>query len=89
MSDFTDWIDRHAEVLHRATPAPSWIDPETMMAVGAYVPREYGYAGYGVRVIAGDRSGALCNVSHADGSSFLLWADRYGNVGRVPDAATV
>jgi len=90
MSEVQEWVDAHAEVLRAVVPEKfHMLAPDQMMAVGAHVEREYGYTGYGVRVLVGDRAGALFAVCHSDGSEFRLWADRWGNVARVPDAAVV
>jgi hypothetical protein len=87
-STLAGWVARNAEALRNATPvAFHMLYPDTMVAVGAHVTREYDMTGYLIQVVYGDGSGALFEVSHSDGSRFRLWADRWGNVERVPDAA--
>lgn len=55
-------------------------NPETLIAVAAYVQREYGYSGYRIQP---NRDTILGNgefiVTHTDGSEFRVNADRDGN----------
>lgn len=85
-----DFADTNAEILQHCPREHSFgVTPDAMMAAGAYVQREFGHTGYIVRLITGDYSGALWELSSGDGSTRRLWTDRWGNVGLVADAVTV
>lgn len=60
--------------------------PDTMIAAAAHVEREYGYSGYRLgcetALVFG---GGIFAVRASDGGEFRLFADRYGNVSRLPD----
>lgn len=62
------------------------VSPDAMMAAAGHVSREYGYTGYRIGLVRyAQSSGGVFRVSHADGSTFYLVADRYENVARVAD----
>jgi len=62
--------------------------PDAFSAAAHYVEREYGY-GYRMGLAARFGAIAVFEVRHGDGSAFNVIADRWGNVQRVPDDASV
>ena len=90
MSDtLRDHVATHADLLNGMPEAGHQVSPDAMIAAAAHVEREYGY-GYRIGLASADFSGGgLFCVTASDGARFRLYADRYGNVVRVPDAQAV
>jgi hypothetical protein len=61
--------------------------PDALSAVAAYVNREYGSFGYSIGIAHTYPRVAVFEVRHADGSTFNLVADCWGNVKRPDDAS--
>lgn len=75
------------KILRSLPDANDWVSPEAMIAAAAHVDREYGY-GYRIGIVTSNYTGGgLFCVRASDGSRFRVFADRYGNVERIPDAS--
>lgn len=62
-----------------------FVSPDAMGAAAAHVAREYGPTGYVLACVVSDGNyGGLFLVRHSDGSLFMLKADYYGSVRRLP-----
>jgi hypothetical protein len=86
MSEIAAFVAEHAQDLNAGTGASHMVKPDAMMAAAAHVERDYGHSGYSLGIISSSWTGSgLFEVSHSDGSRFRLYADRWGNVARVPE----
>lgn len=85
-----EFVTINADVLNGVPEPRQMAAPEALGAIAAHVSREYGEYGYriGLAEVFISGGGALAVVSHSDGSRLRLYADRWGNVARVPDEVT-
>lgn len=67
---------------------PEMVAPDAMMAAAGYVQDQYGYSGYRIGLVFGDRGRGVFEVRCSDGGSFHLVSDQYGNVTDVREGET-
>ena len=53
---------------------------DAAQAALGYLAREWGMHGYAVRIVGDGNRGAICYVSHTDGSEFKIRADQWGGI---------
>jgi hypothetical protein len=81
----SDFVSAHAAELQTGRSPAHMVKPDAMGAAASYVEREYGY-GYSLGIVSSSWTGCgLFEVCSSDGSRFRIYADRYGNVARVPE----